>query len=85
MINKIRVKTEVHLGISGEKIEIDPVITNKGASRFWSRPRAESHNMNNIAWCEVLETKGSKTYFTIAYSVHSSTDGVNGKIIICLY
>ncbi|KAG7197866.1 hypothetical protein KM043_001677 [Ampulex compressa] len=73
IINKVRAKTEIHLGISGEKIEIDPVITGKGAGRFWNRQRAVSYHIDNIAWCEVTETKGSKTTFTLVYTPHSST------------
>ncbi|KAI4483045.1 hypothetical protein M0804_008100 [Polistes exclamans] len=73
IINKVRAKTEILLGISGEKIEIDPVITGKGASRFWNRQRAVSYHIDNIAWCEITENKGSKTIFTLVYTPHSST------------
>lgn len=72
IINKMRAKTEIHLGISGEKIEIDPVITGKGAARFWNRQRAVSYHIDNIACCEVTETKGSKTMFTLVYTLQSS-------------
>ncbi|XP_012531064.1 target of rapamycin complex 2 subunit MAPKAP1 isoform X2 [Monomorium pharaonis] len=72
IINKMRAKTEIHLGISGEKIEIDPVITGKGAARFWNRQRAVSYHIDNIAWCEVTETKGSKSIFTLVYTPQSS-------------
>lgn len=68
----MRAKTEIHLGISGEKIEIDPVITGKGAARFWNRQRAVSYHIDNIAWCEVTETKGSKTMFTLVYTPQSN-------------
>ncbi|XP_011304449.1 target of rapamycin complex 2 subunit MAPKAP1 [Fopius arisanus] len=74
IINKVRAKTEIHLGISGDKIEIDPVITGKGASRFWHRQRAVSYQMDNIAWCELTETKGSKTTFTLIYTHQSISD-----------
>ncbi|KAK0180037.1 hypothetical protein PV327_005720 [Microctonus hyperodae] len=72
IINKVRAKTEIHLGISGDKIEIDPVITGKGASRFWNRQRAVSYQMENIAWCEITERKSSKTLFTLVYTTHHS-------------
>ncbi|XP_012269766.2 target of rapamycin complex 2 subunit MAPKAP1 [Athalia rosae] len=71
MINKVRAKTEIHLGISGEKIEIDPVITGKGAGRFWNRQRAVSYHIDSIAWCEVVESKGPKATFTLVYTLHS--------------
>ncbi|XP_076232253.1 SAPK-interacting protein 1 [Calliopsis andreniformis] len=73
IISKVRTKTEIYLGISGEKIEINPIITGKGAGRFWNRQRAVSYQIDNIAWCEVTETKGSKTIFTLVYTPHSST------------
>ncbi|KAK2584441.1 hypothetical protein KPH14_006821 [Odynerus spinipes] len=80
IINKVRAKTEIHLGISGEKIEIDPVITGKGASKFWNRQRAVSYHIDNIAWCEITENKGSKTTFTLVYTPHSSTlDSLSGS------
>lgn len=72
IINKVRTKTEICLGISGEKIEINPIITGKGAGRFWNRQRAVSYQIDNIAWCETTETKGSKTIFTLVYTPHSS-------------
>lgn len=76
----MRAKTEIHLGISGEKIEIDPVITGKGAGRFWNRQRAVSYHMDNIAWCELVEHKGPKTTFTLVYTPHPSTfDAIIGK------
>lgn len=76
----MRTKTEIHLGISGEKIEIDPVLTGKGAGRFWSKQRAVSYHIDNIAWCEITETKGSKTIFTLVYTPHSSaSDNIIGQ------
>lgn len=74
----------MHLGISGEKIEIDPVVTGKGASRFWHRQRAVSYHMDNIAWCELTENKGSKTTFTLVYTPHTSItlDGLNSEYFI---
>jgi len=68
IINKVRAKSEVQLGISGEKIEIDPVVTSKGASRFWTRQRAISYHIDHVAWCELTEYKGSKTVFTLVIS-----------------
>ncbi|XP_054008205.1 target of rapamycin complex 2 subunit MAPKAP1 isoform X2 [Hylaeus anthracinus] len=73
IINKVRTKTEIYIGISGEKIEINPIITGKGAGRFWNRQRAVSYQIDNIAWCEVTETKGSKTIFTLVYTPYSSS------------
>ncbi|XP_043275029.1 stress-activated map kinase-interacting protein 1 [Venturia canescens] len=80
IINKVRAKTEIHLGISGEKIEIDPVITGKGAGRFWNRQRAVSYQMDNIAWCEMIENKGSKTTFTLVYMAHPSAPTLDSNV-----
>ncbi|KAL7287888.1 hypothetical protein TKK_0017951 [Trichogramma kaykai] len=79
IINKVRAKIEVHLGISGDKIEIDPVNTGKGASKFWMRQRAVSYHIDNVAWCELGEQKGSKTTFTLVYTPHNNLtlDGFN--------
>lgn len=82
----MRAKTEIHLGISGEKIEIDPVITGKGAARFWNRQRAVSYHIDNIAWCEVTETKGSKTIFTLVYTPQSSaSDNILSQLFFFIY
>lgn len=79
----MRAKTEIHLGISGEKIEIDPVITGKGAGRFWSKQRAVSYHIDRIAWCELIENRGSKTIFTLVYtSQNSNPEGFIRKHIV---
>lgn len=80
IINKVRAKTEIHLGISGEKIEIDPVVTGKGAGRFWNRQRAVSYHIDSIAWCELVEHKGPKTLFTLVYTPNASNlDPITGS------
>lgn len=86
IINKVRTKTEIYIGISGEKIEINPIITGKGAGRFWNRQRAVSYQIDNIAWCEVTETKGSKTIFTLVYTPNSSSsENILGLFRITLF
>lgn len=81
LIGKVRAKTEVHLGISGEKVEIDPVGTSKGASRFLPRQRAISYHMDSVAGCELKEKKGLKSIFTLVYTPHTSMmlDSLNGE------
>lgn len=67
ILNKMRTKIEVHLGISGEKLEIDPV--QQKTSKFsLSRQKAVSHHIDSIAWCEIIDTKSSKSYFRVLYS-----------------
>ncbi|XP_063972241.1 stress-activated map kinase-interacting protein 1 [Diachasmimorpha longicaudata] len=68
MLNRVISKTEIQLGISGDKIEIDPVITGRVASRLWNRLRAVSYQMDHIAWCELTEYKGAKAIFTLIYT-----------------
>lgn len=69
IINKVRSKIEIHLGISGEKIEIDPV--QQKTSKFaLVRQKAVSHHMDSVAWCDTIEEKSkeSKVVFRIIYS-----------------
>lgn len=77
----MRAKTEIHLGISGDKIEIDPLVTSKSAYRFWNRQHRVSYQMENIAWCEITETKGSKTSFTLVYTNPSTSDNISGNFL----
>lgn len=72
-LSAVWTKYEVQLGISGEKVEIDPVQQKK--SILWPRhPKAVSYNMDCIASCEILEQKTSKSTFRILYSLtHSNT------------
>lgn len=80
IVNRVTANTEIHLGISGDKIEIDPVLPSKGASRLLNRQRAESHPMDNIAACNICDHKGNKTTFTLIYSLNSSfSDSSNGN------
>lgn len=68
-------KNEIQLGISGEKLEIDPVQPQN--SRFWSKQKPISHNMETVVWCgEVGETLRARTVVRIVYSMPStSKDG----------
>lgn len=47
------------LGVSGEKVEIDPV-GSKGAKFF--KQKAMTFDADNIASCEILEEKASGNY-----------------------
>lgn len=46
-------KTDIQLGISSEKLEIDPV--QQQNSKFWSHQKAISHSMDSVVWCEITE------------------------------
>ncbi|KRT83193.1 hypothetical protein AMK59_3630 [Oryctes borbonicus] len=69
IINKVRSKIEIHLGISGEKIEIDPV-QHKSSKFALVRQKAVSHHMDSVVWCDIIEEKSkeNRTVFRIIYS-----------------
>ncbi|XP_055380351.1 stress-activated map kinase-interacting protein 1 [Condylostylus longicornis] len=57
-------KSEVQLGISGERLEIYPVSSN---NKFWSKQKAISHNIESIGFCEILTKKTNKAVLRIWY------------------
>lgn len=66
LVHKVRARTYIQLGVSGDKLEIDPL----GASGLpWPRlAKPVSHNMESIASCEVVETKSqAKAIFKLVY------------------
>lgn len=68
MFTKGLFKTDVQLGISGEKLEIDPVQPQN--SKFWSRQKPISHSMESVVWCDVEESARSRAVIRIVYSTH---------------
>ncbi|XP_074034776.1 SAPK-interacting protein 1 isoform X1 [Leptinotarsa decemlineata] len=71
MINKVKPRVEVNIGVSGERIEIDPV-PQKGAKLLPFKLKAISHSIDSIASCEVTDIKADKSYFRIVYSTTNS-------------
>ena len=68
VLHPLRAKTEIHLGISGEKVEIDPVTQPKVSAKFWVRQRAVSYDTDCIVACDLLEAKSnSRAVFRIVY------------------
>lgn len=66
MVHRLRANTEVQLGVSGEKVEVDPV-GSKGTKFF--KQRAMTYEADSIASCEILEEKSvGKSVFRITYS-----------------
>ncbi|CAG5127024.1 unnamed protein product, partial [Candidula unifasciata] len=66
MVHKLRTNTEVQLGISGDKIEIDPVSV-KGTARLF-RQKAFTYDADCIAACEIIETKSNgRAVFKMTY------------------
>lgn len=65
MFRKGLFKTEIQLGISGEKLEIDPVQPQN--SKFWTRQKPISHSMESVVWCDIEESARSRTVIRIVY------------------
>lgn len=78
IIHKARLKTEVQLGISGDKLDIDPV--QHKSAKFWPRQKPANHTMDSIAHCSIIERKSSKSTIRIVYSAvpFSQTLSVTG-------
>ncbi|XP_049885668.1 stress-activated map kinase-interacting protein 1 isoform X2 [Pectinophora gossypiella] len=71
MLRKVRTNTPVQLGISLERIEVEPQIPHKHA--FWSRSKYFLHSIDSVAWCQILESKANKSTFRIVYSTSHNT------------
>lgn len=50
---------KIYSGISGEKVEIDPITQQKVSAKFWVRQRAVSYDTDCIVACDLLETKSN--------------------------
>ncbi|MGH0149444.1 UNVERIFIED_CONTAM: hypothetical protein FKN15_047708 [Acipenser sinensis] len=57
MIHKLRFTTDVQLGISGEKVEIDPVTNQKASTKFWIRQKPISIDSDLLCACDLVEEK----------------------------
>lgn len=69
-------KVEIQLGVSGEKIEIDPV--QQKNNKFWSaKQKAVTHKISSIAAADLVDVKSSRAVFRIIYlsDKHSSGYG----------
>ncbi|XP_028169380.1 stress-activated map kinase-interacting protein 1 [Ostrinia nubilalis] len=66
LLRKVRTNTLVQLGVSLERIEVEPLVAHKHA--FWSRSKYFRLNIDSIAWCQILEAKANKTTFRIVHS-----------------
>ncbi|KAJ8985641.1 hypothetical protein NQ317_015137 [Molorchus minor] len=76
MLNKVKPKVEVHLGISGERIEIDPV-QQKSSKLLPFKQKAVSHSMDTIAWCEINDIRSSRSSFRIVYKTNTASSGTS--------
>lgn len=64
MFTKGIFKTDIQLGISGEKLEIDPVQPQN--SKFF-RQKPISHSMESVVWCDIEESARSRIVIRIVY------------------
>ncbi|KAG9281915.1 target of rapamycin complex 2 subunit MAPKAP1 [Astyanax mexicanus] len=68
MIQKLRFTTDVQLGISGEKVEIDPVTNQKASTKFWIRQKPISIDSDLLCACDLVEEKSpSHAIFKLTY------------------
>jgi target of rapamycin complex 2 subunit MAPKAP1 len=66
LISKRHFKSEVQLGISGERIEIDP-LQQKPSSYFFRSFKAIHYSFESVAWCEITSRKSNRFEFKIAH------------------
>ncbi|KAK2818755.1 hypothetical protein Q5P01_024316 [Channa striata] len=57
MIHKLRFTTDVQLGVSGEKVEIDPVTNQKASTKFWIRQKPISIDSDHLCACDLIEER----------------------------
>ncbi|XP_061703615.1 target of rapamycin complex 2 subunit MAPKAP1 isoform X3 [Syngnathoides biaculeatus] len=68
MIHKLRFTTDVQLGISGEKVEIDPVTNQKTSTKFWIRQKPISIDSDHLCACDLVEERSpNHAIFKITY------------------
>lgn len=66
LITKKHFRSEVQLGISAEKIEIDPL--QQKSSNIFFKQKSVHYSIDAVAWCEITTRKSSRFEFRIAYN-----------------
>ncbi|XP_069465502.1 target of rapamycin complex 2 subunit MAPKAP1 [Ambystoma mexicanum] len=68
MIHRLRFTTDVQLGISGDKVEIDPVTNQKTSTKFWIKQKPISIDSDLLCACDLAEEKSpSHAIFKLTY------------------
>nr|XP_034968772.1 target of rapamycin complex 2 subunit MAPKAP1 isoform X1 [Zootoca vivipara] len=68
MIHRLRFTTDVQLGISGDKVEVDPVTNQKASTKFWIKQKPISIDCELLCTCDLAEEKSpSHAIFKLAY------------------
>nr|CAI5822841.1 unnamed protein product [Callosobruchus analis] len=78
MLSKVKPKVEVSIGVSGERIEIDPV-PQKSSKLLPFKQKAVSHPIDTIAWCEITEAKHTRSCFRLVYSAMTNPTTQQGE------
>jgi len=58
IFTKVRTKVDIHLGISGDKVEIDPRQQSSSA-KFWSKQKAVSYTLDKVVSCDMVDKNKS--------------------------
>ncbi|XP_070497133.1 stress-activated map kinase-interacting protein 1 [Chironomus tepperi] len=66
LVTKKHFRTEVQLGISAEKIEVDPL--QQKSSNYFFKLKSTHFSMESVAFCEIASRKSSRFEFRIAYN-----------------
>ncbi|VEN35508.1 unnamed protein product [Callosobruchus maculatus] len=80
MLSKVKPKVEVSIGVSGERIEIDPV-PQKSSKLLPFKQKAVSHPIDTIAWCEITEAKQTRSFFRLVYSAMTNPSSQQGEVL----
>ncbi|XP_027631405.1 target of rapamycin complex 2 subunit MAPKAP1 isoform X2 [Tupaia chinensis] len=68
MLHRLRFTTDVQLGISGDKVEIDPVTNQKASTKFWIKQKPISIDSDLLCACDLAEEKSpSHAIFKLTY------------------
>ncbi|XP_026568231.1 target of rapamycin complex 2 subunit MAPKAP1 [Pseudonaja textilis] len=68
MIHRLRFTTDVQLGISGDKVEVDPVTNQKASTKFWIKQKPISIDSELLCTCDLAEEKSpSHAIFKLTY------------------
>lgn len=78
MYNKIKLKVDVNIGISWQRIEIDPV-PQKTPKFLPFKQKSVSYPMDSLVCCYITEKKSNKIHFRIVYCTESSSSSTSSS------
>ncbi|XP_044295815.1 target of rapamycin complex 2 subunit MAPKAP1 isoform X4 [Varanus komodoensis] len=82
VIHRLRFTTDVQLGISGDKVEVDPVTNQKGSTKFWIKQKPISIDCELLCTCDLVEEKSPT--FAAGAAVACRGRGSPSRGIVCL-